>query len=105
MCCPRRVAHGQSTDISSGNKPLDLSFLSGAFTSEVNYKLVNQDEQELNDHQRNDFSFGSALPALLELTKGDNGVWYIDSDKAWDSDNILSQFVGPFSQGRSSCSP
>ena len=75
-----------------GGKPVDISSFSGAFTSEVG-RLNSSPSMILSHAQRNDFSFGCHLPACLEITKNEDGVWFIDSDKSYDNENVLSEYV------------
>ncbi|CAD6576718.1 MAG: hypothetical protein TREMPRED_001750 [Tremellales sp. Tagirdzhanova-0007] len=59
----------------SGGKGVDLQPLSQAFAFE-----------------RTDFTSGASLAAFLVIGKQSNGRYYIDSDKQWDVENVLSDF-------------
>ena len=47
--------------------------------------------------QRSDYTFGATLPASLIIGRQPDGTVYVDNDKIWDIDNILSDFVSLFS--------
>lgn len=43
--------------------------------------------------QKTDFTAGASLAACLVLGKKPNGQYFVDSDKQWDVENVLSDFV------------
>jgi hypothetical protein len=46
------------------------------------------------DSQRSDFTSGAEIPACLILGPLGDGRYYVDSDKQYDTENILSEYVG-----------
>ncbi|RSH92777.1 hypothetical protein EHS25_008223 [Saitozyma podzolica] len=59
----------------SGGKGVDISSLSQGFGSE-----------------RTDFTAGASLPAAIVIGPLSDGLYYVDSDKSFDSENVLSDF-------------
>ncbi|RXK40275.1 hypothetical protein M231_02389 [Tremella mesenterica] len=59
----------------TANKGVELSGLSQAFSQE-----------------RTEFTTGALLPASLVLSRMPSGVYTVDSDKRWDTDNVLSEY-------------
>jgi hypothetical protein len=45
--------------------------------------------------QRSDFTSGAEIPACLILGPLGQGRYYVDSDKQFDTENILSEYVSP----------
>lgn len=43
--------------------------------------------------QKTDYTAGASLPASIIIGKKENGQYYVDSDKQWDVENVLSEFV------------
>jgi hypothetical protein len=71
-----------------GGKGVDISSLSQDFGSEVSSDTTSQ-----TDPQRTDFTAGASLPAAIVIGPLSDGLYYVDSDKSYDSENVLSDFV------------
>ena len=73
-----------------GGKGVDLSSFSRSFMSEVRLLVIQGDQA---DEQRSDFTGGAEIPACLVLGPLGDGRYYVDSDKSYDTENVLSEYV------------
>ncbi|KAJ9116905.1 hypothetical protein QFC22_004562 [Naganishia vaughanmartiniae] len=70
----------------SGFRPVNTSNLTQAFADEVGSPMRGVDTED-----RNDFTAGAKLPAMLWLRHMEDGVYAVDNDKRWDvEENVLS---------------
>ena len=54
----------------------------------------------IRSHQRNDFTAGAKLPAMLWVRHMGDGLYAVDNDKRWDvEENVLSDLVSGIETG------